>query len=206
MRIPLTVYGFHLQFADSTCNLRISLTAVDSERAQSNYSNVLSFVCGFRKMFWIPQVQLQIPQNCLFWSDFERSNVLGICLWNPEQQRRSKIPRQIWFWPVAGSAYNAQNAQFGLVMVTSTWFLIRKKKSWRLQILIEAIRLHSKSLVLLFLQEKVSIPVLVSQAISKVWIHFGLKSEQEWLNYVSQRPLMNLTWSWTSWPPWTRIS
>ena len=27
-----------------------------------------------------------------------------------------RIPRQIWFLPVADSAYNAENAQFGLVM------------------------------------------------------------------------------------------
>ena len=27
-----------------------------------------------------------------------------------------RIPRQIWFWPIAKSAYNAENAQFGLVM------------------------------------------------------------------------------------------
>ena len=32
------------------------------------------------------------------------------------------IPRQIWFWPVVESAYNAQNAQFGLVV-----FRVRKK-------------------------------------------------------------------------------
>ena len=55
-----------------------------------------------------------------FWSDFERYSVLSICLWNPKQQRKEemlRIPRQIYFWPVAESAYNAQNAQFGLVMI-----------------------------------------------------------------------------------------
>ena len=28
-----------------------------------------------------------------------------------------RIPRQIWFWPVAESAYKAKNAQFGLVRI-----------------------------------------------------------------------------------------
>ena len=98
---PQTKCGFHLQFADSTYNLRIPLTVADSATAQLNATNVLSFVCGFHKLFWIPQLQLRILQFHLFSSDFERYNDLGICLWNPKQHRRSKkvamlrIPRQI---------------------------------------------------------------------------------------------------------------
>ena len=62
MRIPLTICGFHLQFADSTCSLRIPLTIADSTTDQFNDSNVLSFAGGFHKLFWIPQIQLRIPQ------------------------------------------------------------------------------------------------------------------------------------------------
>ena len=39
-----------------------------------------------------------------------------------------RIPRQIWFQPVADSAYNAQNAQFGLVMTLHLETKIRPKK------------------------------------------------------------------------------
>ena len=44
MRIPLTICGFHLQFADSPYNLRIPLTVADSATAQFNDTNVLSVV------------------------------------------------------------------------------------------------------------------------------------------------------------------
>ena len=87
---PQTKYGFHLQFADSTYNLRIPLT-----------------ICGFHLQLRIPQqLNLTIQMfyhlfvdstNCsrfrkfaYFPSDFERYNDLGICLWNPKQHRRSK--------------------------------------------------------------------------------------------------------------------
>ena len=40
MRKPRTVCGFHLQFADSTYSLRISLTVADSATAQFNYAYV----------------------------------------------------------------------------------------------------------------------------------------------------------------------
>ena len=63
---------------------------MDSATAEFNDTNVLSFVCGFHKLLWIPQIQLRIPQIRLFWSDFERYNVLGICLWNRKPERRSK--------------------------------------------------------------------------------------------------------------------
>ena len=86
MRIPLTICGFHLQFADSTFNLRIPLTVADSATAQCNNTHV----CGFHKLFWIPQIQFRIPQVCLFCSDFECYKVLCICLCNPKLQRSSK--------------------------------------------------------------------------------------------------------------------
>ena len=70
MQIPLTIYGFHSQFADSTYNLRIRLTIADSGTAQFNDRNVLSFVCGFHKLFWIPQIQLRIQQIGLFLEQF----------------------------------------------------------------------------------------------------------------------------------------
>ena len=73
-----------------THNLRIPLLVVDSATAQLNDTNVLSFVCGFLKLFWIPPIQLRISQIRLFLSDFERNNVLSLCLWTPKQQRRSK--------------------------------------------------------------------------------------------------------------------
>ena len=63
MRISRTNFGFHLHVAESAT-------------AQINYANV-KYGCGFRK-------------NASFWSDFERYSVLGICLWNPQQRRRSK--------------------------------------------------------------------------------------------------------------------
>ena len=62
MRNLLTVCGFDLLFADSTYNLRILLTVADSTTAQYNYTHVLLFVCGFHKLFWIPQIQLRTPQ------------------------------------------------------------------------------------------------------------------------------------------------
>ena len=67
---PQTKCGFHLQFADSTYNLRIPLTVADSATAQFNDTNVLSFVCGFHKLFWIPQTHLPIPQIRLFFEQF----------------------------------------------------------------------------------------------------------------------------------------
>ena len=66
MRIPPTICGFHLQFADSTYNGRIPLTVADSATAQFNDTNGLSFVCGFHKLFWLLQIQLRIPQIRLF--------------------------------------------------------------------------------------------------------------------------------------------
>ena len=70
MRIPLTLCGFHLQFVDSTYSLRIPLTVADSATSQFNDSNVLSFVCGFHKLFWISQVLSRIPQIRIFLEQF----------------------------------------------------------------------------------------------------------------------------------------
>ena len=67
---PQTKCGFHLQFSDSTYSLRIPLTVADSATAQFNDTNVLSFVCGFHKLFWIPQTQLRIPQFRLSFEQF----------------------------------------------------------------------------------------------------------------------------------------
>ena len=53
----LACCGIHLEFADSTCSLRVPLTVADSATAQFNDTNVLSFVCGFHKLFCVPQIQ-----------------------------------------------------------------------------------------------------------------------------------------------------
>ena len=70
LRIPLTICGFHLQLADSTYNVRIPLTVAEPATAQFNDTNNLSFVCGFHKLFWIPQILLRIPQIRLFLERF----------------------------------------------------------------------------------------------------------------------------------------
>ena len=88
---PQTKCGFHLQFADSTYDLRIPLTVADSATAQfndtiffyhlfvdsTNCSGFRKYSCGFRKLAYFP-------------SNFERYNDLGICLWNLKRHRRSK--------------------------------------------------------------------------------------------------------------------
>ena len=73
MRIPLTVCRFHLQFADSTCSLRIRLQLRDPQQlnstwhmsrylcvASTNCSGFRIYDCGFRKIAHF------------FLSDFER--------------------------------------------------------------------------------------------------------------------------------------
>ena len=70
MWIPLTVCGFHLQFADSTYSVRIPRTVADSATAQFSYTRVSLFVCGFHKLFWIPKILLRISQICLFLDQF----------------------------------------------------------------------------------------------------------------------------------------
>ena len=97
MRIPLTICGSHLQFADSTYNLRISFLICGFQSQlripqqlnltlqmfyhlfvdSTNCSGFHKYCCGFRKFAY-------------FWSNFERYDDLGICLWNPKQHRRSK--------------------------------------------------------------------------------------------------------------------
>ena len=49
---PQTKCGFHLQFADSTYNLRIPLTVADSATAQFNDTKCF-IIC-----LWIPQTDL----------------------------------------------------------------------------------------------------------------------------------------------------
>ena len=84
MRIPLTICGFHLQFADSadSCGFCNSSTQL--------YTCLI--IC-----LWIPQTVLDSAKTVAdsanspsFWSDLENYNVLGICLWKPKQQIRSK--------------------------------------------------------------------------------------------------------------------
>ena len=119
MRIPLTICGFHLQLRiPQQLNLTIQMfyhSFVDS----TSCSGFRKYSCRFRKFAY-------------FSSNFERYNDLGICLWNRKQHRRSnklamlRIPRQIWFWPVADSTYNAGNAKFGLVILWK-WSPLRHK-------------------------------------------------------------------------------
>ena len=70
MRIPLRIGGFQLQFSDSTYNLSIPLTVANSATAEFDDTNVLSFACGFHKLFWIPQILLRIPQIRIFLERF----------------------------------------------------------------------------------------------------------------------------------------
>ena len=92
--------GFYLQFANSIYMLRFPLIVAESATAQFNYTIILLFVCGFRKLFWIPQVRLRIPQNCLFSERFWAVQCFRYCLWNPKQRIRSKKSK------VADSATN----------------------------------------------------------------------------------------------------
>ena len=82
--------GFHLKFADSTYKLRTLLTVADSATARFNHTNVLSFVCGFHKLFWIPQIQSLVNKFAYFSSEFEQYNDYGVCLWNPKQHKDIK--------------------------------------------------------------------------------------------------------------------
>ena len=134
MRIPLTICGFHLHFADSTYNLRIPLTLCGFHLQlripqqlnltiqmsyhlfgdSTNCSGFRKYSCGFRKFAY-------------FWSNFERYNDLGICLWNPKEHRRSKkssngadSATNLILACCVFHLYNAENAQFGLVMKKNT--------------------------------------------------------------------------------------
>ena len=121
MQIPLTICGFYLNFAVSTYNLRIPHTVADSATAHCNYTYVLLFVGGFHKLFWIPQKQVRIPQICLFLELFWVVECFKYLFVESKQQRRCTV-------------WNAQNAQFGLVM-NSIWFLQcigMQKKLWLL--------------------------------------------------------------------------
>ena len=108
MRILLTICGFHLQFADSTYNLRIPLTVAASTAAQFHYTNVLLFVSGFVPVLDSANTVADSANSPVFGAMLSCTvSLLVICLWNSKQLRRSKksskvrIPRQI--------CYNAQN-------------------------------------------------------------------------------------------------
>ena len=87
---PQTKCGFHLQFADSTYNLRIPLTVADSATAQFNDTNVLSLFMDSTNCSGFLKYNCGLSKFTYFSSDFERYNDLAICLWNPKQHRRSK--------------------------------------------------------------------------------------------------------------------
>ena len=77
LRIPLSICGFRLQLRNPQ---QPSLTTqmsyylfVDS----STCSGFRKYGCGFRKFAY-------------FWSDSDRYSILGTCLWNQKQQRRSE--------------------------------------------------------------------------------------------------------------------
>ena len=127
LQIPLTICGFDLQFADP-------LTVAGSATAQFNFTHVSLFVCGFHKLFWIPHIRLRIPQNCLFLERFWTVHCLRYLFAESKTAKKIerkvailRIPRQILFGPVAESAYNAQNGQFGLVMF-SIYFMMHTLK------------------------------------------------------------------------------
>ena len=67
---PRTKCGFHLQFATPLTICGFHLQFADSATAQCRYIHVLLFVCGLHKLFWIPQIQLQILQIRLFLEQF----------------------------------------------------------------------------------------------------------------------------------------
>ena len=73
----------------------------------------VSFLHLFSKK---PQKNLDLTQKFV-----DQYNDLGICSWNPKQQRRSKKSNNVADSAInlilaCDSAYNAENAQFGLVM------------------------------------------------------------------------------------------
>ena len=79
LRIPLTVCGFHLQFADSaySCGFRNS----------SFQLYTCLFIC-----LWIPEIVLDSANTVAdsaispIFGAILNMSVLGICLWNPKQQ------------------------------------------------------------------------------------------------------------------------
>ena len=113
LRISLTRCGFRLQLrSPQQLNLTIQMfyyLFVDS----TNYSGFRKYGCGFRKIAY-------------FRNDFERYSVLGICLWNPKQRRRSKKSSK-----VADSATNLILACCGIRLQCTectVWLCIYPKK------------------------------------------------------------------------------
>ena len=134
LQIPLTFCGFDLQFADSadSCGFR--------------NSSIQLYTCLVICVY-IPQIFLDSEYTV---ADSANSPNFGailngtvfkvfVCgIQNSKEDRRKvailRIPRQILFGPVAESAYNAQNGQFGLVMF-SIYFMMHTLKFFTLQVL-----------------------------------------------------------------------
>ena len=78
LRIPHKNCGFRLLFR---IQQQLNLTTTHMSHYlfvdSTNCSGFRKYGCGFRNFAY-------------FWSNFELDNLLGICLWNPKQQRRSK--------------------------------------------------------------------------------------------------------------------
>ena len=91
----LACCGFHLQFADSTCSLRVPhFTVADSATAQfTRYKCRISFVCAFHKLFCNSAIHsCRCLKIACFWAHLSDStnNDLGFWLWIPKQQRVSE--------------------------------------------------------------------------------------------------------------------
>ena len=55
--------GFRLQIAENTYSLWIPLTTADSRRAYIYLTNILLYICGFQKLFRIPQILVADSAN-----------------------------------------------------------------------------------------------------------------------------------------------
>ena len=90
LRNLLTISGLRLQLADSTysCGFHDSLSFLNTYIIMclciQQIVPVCNLCCGFH------QNLLRILQSCLCWSDFEQYSLLGICPWNPKQQKNTK--------------------------------------------------------------------------------------------------------------------
>ena len=117
MRISLTM-----------CEIRLQLRTPQ----QPNLTiHIILFVCGFHELSWIPQLRLRILQIRLFLQQFwkvQSFKVFNCRIQNCKEDKRKlammRIPRQIWFRPVAESAYKAHNAHFDLVMYRCAVFFV----------------------------------------------------------------------------------
>ena len=114
MRIELTICRFHLQFRTPryfkfTKQIYLYLF-MDSTSCSS-----------FRKTFWgFRKFCCRLHKIVCFCRSFAQYSVSAID--SNEDQRKVamlRIPQKIWFGTAAESAYNSQNAQFGLVTKTT---------------------------------------------------------------------------------------